>query len=79
MLRLSINALEKSIFDGEAEFLTLPATEGELTILEGHLPLITPLKPGKISFGTKKKTESIPIKGGVLQVSPGKATVLIEV
>jgi F-type H+-transporting ATPase subunit epsilon len=79
MFRLSINALDKNIFDGEVKSLTLPGVDGELTILENHIPLITPLKEGKVSFSAEKKSESISIKGGVLEVSPKKVIVLIEV
>jgi F-type H+-transporting ATPase subunit epsilon len=79
MFRLSINALDKSIFDGQAEFLTLPGAEGELTILENHLPLVTPLKEGKLSFKTGNKEESLLIKGGVLEVGPKKVIVLVNI
>jgi F-type H+-transporting ATPase subunit epsilon len=78
MLRLSINALDKNIFDGEVESLTLPGVDGELTILENHIPLITPLKEGKLSFVAGKKNESVLIKGGVLEVGPKKVIVLVD-
>jgi len=79
MLHLSVNTLGKNIFSGQASFLTVPGVEGELTVLKGHIPLITSLKEGRFSYGTGKKNESLLIKGGVLEVSPREVIVLIDV
>ncbi|MDO8559088.1 MAG: ATP synthase F1 subunit epsilon [bacterium] len=79
MFSLSISAIDKIIFDGEAQSLTLPGAEGELTILKNHIPLITPLSKGKILIKTGKKEDlNFPISGGVLEVSPEKVTVLVN-
>ncbi len=79
MLHLSVNTLGKNIFTGDAEFLTVPGVDGELTVLKHHIPLITSLKEGKFSFGTEKKKEALSIKGGVLEVTPREVIVLIDV
>ena len=87
MFPLSINALDKNIFQGEAESLTLPGVDGELTILENHIPLVTPLKAGKLRFKSgnpstgsgQGKTQEFLIKGGVLEVSPSKVIVLVNI
>jgi len=78
MFNLSINALDKNIFDGEAESLTLPGIDGELTILENHIPLVTPLKAGKLRFKSGKQNPEFFLKGGVLEVSPSKVIVLVN-
>lgn len=78
MFPLSIRALDKNIFEGEAESLTLPGAEGELTILKNHIPLITPLKEGKLWFKAGKEKPEFSIRGGVLEVSPEKVIVLVN-
>jgi len=87
MFLLSISAIDKIIFDGEAQSLTLPGAEGELTILKNHIPLITPLSKGKILIktgnpsagsGRGKEDLNFPIQSGVLEVSPEKVTVLVD-
>lgn len=77
MFNLSISALDKKVFEGQAESLTLPGAEGELTILQNHIPLITSLNKGRILIKTEKKEDiNFPIQGGVLEVSPSKVIVL---
>ena len=79
MFLLSISAIDKIIFDGEAQSLTLPGAEGELTILKNHIPLITPLSKGNILIKTQKKEGlNFSIQSGVLEVSPEKVTVLVN-
>lgn len=78
MFSLLINALDRNIFDGEVELLVAPAIDGEITILRNHVPLITPLKAGRLLLRThQSKVEEIPIKGGILEINPQKVIVLI--
>ena len=78
MFPLSISALDKIIFEDQTRSLTLPGVEGELTILENHIPLITSLAQGKLLIKTDKKELNFLIQGGVLQVSPEKVIVLVN-
>lgn len=76
MFPLFIIALDKILFEGETNSVTLPGSEGELTILKNHIPLITPLKEGNIKLKTKKEELNFRINGGVLEVKPEKVVVL---
>lgn len=76
MFPLFIIALDKVLFEGETNSVTLPGSEGELTILKNHIPLITPLKKGNIKLKTKKEELNFRINGGVLEVKPEKVVVL---
>lgn len=66
-------------FDGEAYSITLPASEGEMTVLSGHMPLVTTLKAGTIalreSAGVKPK--EFVIESGVLEIHKDGATVIL--
>jgi len=48
VLNLSITSPEKEIFKGNALAVVVPALGGQLTILPGHIPLITPLEAGEV-------------------------------
>ncbi|HDZ54503.1 MAG TPA: ATP synthase F1 subunit epsilon [Candidatus Nealsonbacteria bacterium] len=76
MFPLFIIALDKVLFEGKTNSVTLPGSEGELTILKNHIPLITPLKKGNIKLKTKKEELNFRINGGVLEVKPEKVVVL---
>jgi F0F1-type ATP synthase epsilon subunit len=58
----------------ETEFLTLPAQEGELTLLYSHAPIIGKLKEGEIITSSEK----IKIKGGFFEFLDNLAKVVIE-
>jgi len=77
MFPISIIALDKKIFEGEASSLTLPSKEGELTILKNHIPLISPLKRGRVLVRVGEKESIFPINGGLLEVKPDSVVVLV--
>jgi F-type H+-transporting ATPase subunit epsilon len=79
-IHLDVVSAEKTIFSGRVESLQVTGSEGELGILHGHAPLLTPLKPGMVNFvGQHGEEEMIYIAGGTLEVQPGTVTVLTDV
>lgn len=66
------------LFDGEAQSATVPAVDGEMTILPHHEPFITTLKEGTITVRPVNGPEqAFEIKKGVLEVSNNKTTILL--
>lgn len=59
---------EKTVFSGEAQGVTFPTIEGELTVLENHLPLITIIKSGEITLHLGKERRHMAIHGGFVEV-----------
>ncbi|MBI3638509.1 hypothetical protein HY227_02090 [Candidatus Wolfebacteria bacterium] len=77
-MTIQIIAIDKEIFFGEADSLTLPAFDGQITVLNNHLPIISLLKTGKIIAKKKDKIEKeINIKDGFVEVNFQKTVVLI--
>ena len=78
MLNVHIAKINGVLFSGEADAVTVPGTEGMLTVLPHHMRLATNLKAGRITV--KKGGEAIfthDITHGVLEVSNQTATVLL--
>ena len=46
---------DNKILNEEAEEVTLPCYEGQLTILKNHIPFITFLRPGIVEISKKNK------------------------
>jgi F-type H+-transporting ATPase subunit epsilon len=69
---------ERSVAQGEAEAMQIPAKRGYIGILPGHAPLITELSVGEISYRTAGKTERFSVAWGFAEVLPDKVTVLAE-
>jgi F-type H+-transporting ATPase subunit epsilon len=79
MFPLKIISLKETLFDGRAVSVNLPSSEGELTILKDHLPLITALKKGRIKVKDGNNQEhSFEIQRGFLEVNPNKVTILTQ-
>lgn len=77
-LFLTITRVDGPVFDGEAQFVTVPGSEGEMTILAHHEAFISPLKAGTIVVRRVDDTEeTFDIDTGILEMSSNHATVLI--
>jgi F-type H+-transporting ATPase subunit epsilon len=76
-MQLHIVTPEKSIFDGEIQELTVPTTTGEITILPGHINLLTQVSPGEMTI-KDKKTQYMGITGGFLEMNNDTITILAD-
>ncbi len=79
-IHVDVVSAEEQIFSGEAKFVALPGESGELGILPNHTPLITRIKPGavRIQRADNAQEEFVFVAGGLLEVQPGKVTVLAD-
>jgi F-type H+-transporting ATPase subunit epsilon len=77
LLTATISKVHEQLFNGEVVSITLPATEGELTILAHHEPLICTLKKGTITIREPNGTRVIEIEGGILETSYSQVTILV--
>lgn len=78
-MNVLVAKVNEIIFQGDAYSITAPGSEGELTILGEHMPLVTVLKPGFVRIRVTKDAEvqEIETTGGVLEVTREGATVLL--
>ena len=73
-MKLQIFSLQGTVYESETASVSLPAVDGEITVLKGHIPLITILKEGEI----KTKEKNILIKKGFAEIDGGKVVVLVD-
>lgn len=67
------------LFSGEVASVILPGSEGEMTILPQHAPLLATLKPGVVTVSKDGGSpERIFVRGGFAEVNPQGLTVLAE-
>ena len=78
-MHVVIAKVDEVLFEGEARSITVPGTEGEMTVLGHHEPLISTLKPGTITVRISEQAipREFPIDGGVLEVRADGATVIL--
>ena len=68
---------EKSFFSKEDVIeVVVPAFEGEIGILKGHIPIISFLKPGIIKVLRQSEEESYFIEDGILEFKENNLSIL---
>ncbi len=75
--KLTIAKVNEQLFSGDALSVNVPGTEGEMTILANHEPLITMLKKGIITVRDGENAKTFSIEKGLLETSNGQVTVLV--
>ena len=75
-LQVDIVTAEGRIFAGETDTLTAPGSDGQLTILPSHAPLITSLEDGDLKYMDNGTEHHIALLGGFMEVNENKVTVL---
>ena len=72
-------APERLMFSGNVESVVLAGTEGEMTVLAQHAPVMTTLKPGVVTVEeTAGKVRKLFVRGGFADVSASGLTILAE-
>ena len=78
---LRVVSVERSLFEGDVEYMIANGADGELGVLARHAPLMTILKPGPLRiqevYGGPEQV--LFVGGGFLEVLPDRVTVLADV
>ncbi len=69
---------ERVLLSGDASEAILPGSEGDFTVLVGHAPFISTLRPGIIEVVIGGLKRRVFVKSGFADVDPERATVLAE-
>lgn len=77
-IKLEIVSPNRLVLSQEVDEVTFPGSEGYLGILPGHLPLLTMLGIGVLSYhvGTHKK--ALAVSGGFAEVLPDHVIILAD-
>ncbi|WP_458121092.1 F0F1 ATP synthase subunit epsilon [Paenibacillus sp. Z6-24] len=75
---LEIVTPERLVFSEQVDRLKATGIDGELGILAGHVPMVTPLKVAPLVFQAGKQRTTYAIQGGFLEVRSDKVVVLAD-
>ena len=83
MAYFSFNILSTThtIFAGKIRQISLPGVKGKMTLLAGHMPIISALTAGHVSIWQDESKESLkvfPIPGGFVDMKDNKCTVFVN-
>lgn len=83
MLHFQLVTLTGSKFDDDVYEVTVPTLEGEIGVLDHHMPLITVAKPGIVAVRRQARDadgarEFFAINGGAVEIVDNKLRVLVD-
>jgi F-type H+-transporting ATPase subunit epsilon len=69
---------DKLLFNGHAEDVLVPGSEGDFLVLRDHAPVMASLRPGIVDIGEAGKHTRLFVRGGFADVSKAGLIVLAE-
>jgi F-type H+-transporting ATPase subunit epsilon len=76
-VNLEIVSPEKLLLSRPVDMVVIPASEGDMGVLEGHAPMIVMLRGGVIAlYDGEQITDQMYVAGGFAEVTPERCTVL---
>lgn len=77
--RLEVVTPERIVLEEDVDIVVARAAEGDIGVLHGHEPLITPLPVGELTYRQQGEERHLAISGGFMEVRPDKVTILADV
>ena len=77
-IHCEIISQDRLVFQGDADMVLLPGTDGEMGILPHHAPLLTTLKYGIIRVRSQGQETIFTVAGGIAEIQPDVVTVLAD-
>lgn len=77
-LKLQIITPERQVLDKEVDFVALPAYNGEMGVLPGHVQYVAKLNYGVLRYKDDAKEETFAVMGGLAEIENDKISVFAE-
>ena len=78
-LHLEVVTPSRRVVEAEVDEVRLPGALGEMGVLPGHIPLLTSLAAGTLTYFTGSTVVKYAVRGGFAEVLPDRVTVLAAV
>ncbi|MBP2639162.1 MAG: atpC 2 [Firmicutes bacterium] len=75
-IRLDIVTPERMVYSKDVNMVIARATDGDLGVLPGHIPLIAGLAVWPLRILTEEGEVQVSVSGGFIEVQPTKVTIL---
>jgi F-type H+-transporting ATPase subunit epsilon len=79
LFKFELVSPEDLLLSQDVQQVLVPGTEGNFTVMPGHAPVLSTMRPGVIDVTDEAGNEErIYVRGGVAEVNPNGLTVLAE-
>ncbi|MDD7408721.1 MAG: F0F1 ATP synthase subunit epsilon [Anaerovoracaceae bacterium] len=76
--KLEIVATDKVFFRGDAEFVVIPALDGEMGVLAGHDTMVAAVKAGELRYTVNGQTELCAVGDGFAEILGDRVTIICD-
>ncbi len=77
-IQLQVVTPERVVLEEDADIVIARGSEGDLGILHGHEPLVTPLDTGELTYRADGQEYHLAVAGGFLEIRPDRVVVLAD-
>ena len=77
-MKFDLVSPERMLASMEATEVLIPGTEGDMTAMPDHMPVITTLRPGLLRAIGAEGTQEFVVSGGFAEITATSASVLAE-
>jgi len=77
-LHISIVSPEKTLLEEEADEVTIPTVQGEITVLPEHVNLLSQLAPGELIIRNNAISQHMVVTGGFLEITGNNVLLLAD-
>ena len=67
-----------AVLEGEATSVTVPTQMGEMTVLEGHIPVIASLDLGLLDIKIDGESQRFAVDGGFIEIGKTRVSIVTE-
>ncbi|MCR5823227.1 MAG: ATP synthase F1 subunit epsilon [Lachnospiraceae bacterium] len=78
LLKLRVISPDRVFFEGDADFVELRTSEGEIGVYRAHIPLTSILVPGLLKIHLDGNVRIAALHNGFVEILPDRITVLAE-
>ena len=78
MIHLQLITPEKTVYDDEVEQVSIPTPNGQITVLENHMPLVSTVEPGELIFKKHSKEARLAAGFGFAQIGAKNVKILVD-
>lgn len=77
-LTLELVTPEKVAWSAPADFVVLPAVQGEMGVLPGHMPFLAQLSEGEVRVTDKDQVKRFAVSGGFVEIKDDVVSLFAE-
>ena len=78
-IRCEIVSQDRLVWEGEADIVNIPGSDGDMGILGNHAPLLSTMRFGVLNVRSGGVDQFFTVAGGVVEVQPKVVTILADV